>query len=204
MLTTRDLEVVRYLEDNLLLTADIASRLIYHTQNERSSLAIAQRRLATLYKEKQVKRIRNSITNSYVYYLGKTPTKVDHRLKISDFISRINTIGFGIDEIQLEYSELQDTYHIRPDIMMVVDYHKTKLCILVEVDLTKEFTNIEQYTRLAIDRKNAIPMNLPEAPLLLVAVTDKPIKRVKGQAKPITIKTDFSDIEKVKMPLIKL
>ena len=80
-LTSRDLELIRYCEKNFLINAEIASRLVYWTKNEKSSLNIAQRRLKEIVKQqKQVKRVREYIGQSYTYYIGKNPTKTKHRL----------------------------------------------------------------------------------------------------------------------------
>ena len=58
-LTSRDLEVVRLLEKNMVLTAEQLAVLVFSTGNERAALTIAQRRLRTLYTKKQIKRYRN-------------------------------------------------------------------------------------------------------------------------------------------------
>ena len=202
MLTTRDLEIIRYLEQNFLITSSIASRLVYWTGNEKSSLIIAQKRLKILFKEKEVKRLRDNITNEYVYYLHKTPTKINHRLKIADFISRLNRLGFELQNVELEYSELQESYNIRPDIMLEAKFNNVSFVALVEVDLTKSFSNITAYTEIVKDRKNKVKQPLPNKPLLLISVSDIPIKRTGEQVKPVKIKTDFSDIIKLTYPFI--
>lgn len=201
-ITTRDLEIIRHLENGLLINAEIASRLVYHTPNKISSLKIAQRRLTELYKSKQIKRIRNSVTQSYIYYIGKAPTKVNHRLMMASFISHLNTIGFEIEEYQIEYSDLQETYHFRPDIFLVLNYHGERICSLVEIDLTKGFTNMDKYNQLIQDRRNGVNMNLPLLPLIIVPVTNQKIDIEKCLVTPIQIYTDFSNIESIKNPFI--
>lgn len=203
LITTRDLEVIRHLENGMLLTADIASRLVYHTQNKTSSLKIAQRRLTELYKSKHIKRLRNSVTNSYIYYLNKTPTKVDHRLTIASFIAELNIIGFEIEEYQLEYTVLQENYHLRPDIFLILNNHGKRISALVEVDLTKGFTNIDKYNNVITDTKNGIKTGLPALSFMLVAVTDKQINKDECLIKPIQIHTDFSDINRIMYPFQK-
>lgn len=204
-ITTRDLEVVNYLDKGFLLTSTIASDLVYHTTNQQSSLRIAQRRMSILYKEKQIKRVRDSITNEYIYYSyhSKIPTKTTHRLKISEFVSKLNTIGFQILDVILEYSELQEEYHIRPDIYIVLEYFGKKISMLIEVDLTKPFSNIDAYNQLITDRRNGKSLPLEDLPLLICSVSDKPIDKTKCIFKPLLIKTDFSNIENTKIPFIK-
>ena len=67
-MTTRDLQIIRYLEKNFLINAEIASRLVYWTKNEAASLNIAQRRLREMFKLKQVKRVREFVGQSLNIY----------------------------------------------------------------------------------------------------------------------------------------
>ena len=203
MITERDMKLIKYLEDGMILTTSIASDLIYHTSNKKSSLNIAQRRLNNLYKSKQINRKRDSIRNNYVYYIGKAPTKLEHRLKIAEFISKLNTIGFEIVSVQLEFSELQKTYNFRPDIVIVVTYHKRIATFIVEIDLTKPFSNIDKYNKLMLDRKNKIKTPLPSYPLIVVSVCDKQIERSKCLFKPIQLSTNLENLEQLKYPFIQ-
>ena len=197
MLTTRDLEVVRYLEDGFILTADIAGRLVYSDGNKPGSyIQIAQRRLRALHQEKQVKRIRNSLTNSFIYYLDKTPTQVNHRLKIADFVSRLVERGATIEDVQLEFTDLQNEYHIKPDAFITATYNGIRFQAFIEVDLTKGFTNVDAYTRLVKNRNN-IPCIENGVALAVISVCDKPIKKENGKIHPLQIATDFSDIDKL-------
>lgn len=203
MITERDLKLIKYLEDGMILTTSIASDLIYHTSNKKSSLNIAQRRLNNLYKSKQINRKRDSIRNNYVYYIGKAPTKLEHRLKIAEFISKLNTIGFEIVSVQLEFSDLQKIYNFRPDIVIVVTYHKRIATFIVEIDLTKPFSNIDKYNKLMLDRKNNIKTPLPSHPLIVVSVCDKPFERAKCVFKPIQLSTNLENLEQLKYPFIQ-
>ena len=60
-LTTRDLQVIRYLEKNFLINAEIASRLVYWTKNETSPLNTSQKRLKQIFLHKQAKRVREFV-----------------------------------------------------------------------------------------------------------------------------------------------
>ena len=187
----------------MIVTTSIASDLIYHTQNKKSSLNIAQRRLNILYKSKQINRKRDSIRNSYIYYIGKSPTKIDHRLKIAEFISKLNVIGFEIKDVQLEFSELQKTYNFRPDVVITVVYGGRIANFVVEVDLTKSFSNIDKYNKLITDRKNGIKTPLNSYPLIIVSVCDKQIDRSRCVFRLIQVETNLESLEALKYPFIK-
>ncbi|MDB8545802.1 hypothetical protein PNV01_13415 [Turicibacter sanguinis] len=192
-ITTRDLQVIRYLEKGFLLNAEICSRLIYWTKNEAASLNVAQRRLRELYKLKQVKRVREYVGQSYTYYIDKAPTKTKHRLMMSDFLSRLEMNGFHVelDQTFVEWKGLESRFGIRPDLLVTFTYANKTYQLLVEIDLTKEYSNGEKYSRIyqaKIDRTidNILPYTLG-----FVSICDKK-PQVEG-VKPLWIKTDFSN-----------
>ena len=192
-ITTRDLQVVRYLEKRFLINAEIASRLIYWTKNEESSLNIAQRRLRELFKLKQVKRVREFVGQSYVYYLDKAPTKTKHRLMMTDFLSRCQMNGFHVDieETEVEFKGLERRFGVRPDMLVAFEYAGYKFYLLVEIDLTKEFTNADKYERIMKARRNRELPEIPPGTLGIVSVCDK---KLEGDGfKPIWVKADFSN-----------
>lgn len=197
-LTTRDLELIRYLEKNFILNAQIASRLIYWTRNEKSSLNVAHKRLKEIIKfQKQVYRVREFVGQSYTYYIGKAPTKTKHRLMMSDFLSRMVADGFEIilDETEVEYKGLEDKYHIRPDMLITFNYANSTYQAFVEVDLTKEFSNSKAYTRLYNDAE--AKRYIPNHPFTVISVCNK-----KPDIPCIWIKPDWSNFSNLKYAFI--
>lgn len=198
-LTSRDLELIRYCEKNFLINAEIASRLVYWTKNENSSLNIAQRRLKEIVKyQKQVKRVREYVGQSYTYYIGKNPTKTKHRLMITDFLSRMVADGFEVvlEETYVEYKGLEERYNIRPDLLVTFRYGREKYQAFVEVDLTKEFSNSKAYKKIYEDAWNEkIEMDYPFA---VISVCD-----TKPDGDFIWIKTDWSNFSNIKYAFIR-
>lgn len=192
-LTTRDLEVVRYCEKNFLINAEIASRLIYWTKNEASSLNIAQRRMRELYQLKQIKRVREFVGQSYTYFLGKTPTKTAHRLMMTDFLSRMAVNGFKIDldHTETEWKGLEQRFGVRPDMLVTFTYNDRIYQLLVEIDLTKEFSNAKKYERIINAKRNGELKGILDGAIGVVSVCDK--KPNAEEFKPIWIKTDWSN-----------
>jgi len=189
-ITQRDLQVIRYLEQGFLLNTEILSRLIYWTGNKKSSLSVTQRRLKELYNLKQVKRIRQFVGQPFIYYLGKTPTKAEHRLAMSDFLSQMTIHGFEIilDETQTEYKELEKKYSIRPDMLVTFKYKNDYYRALVEIDLTKKFTHADEYTRFLKDRREGKVPYLKDYKLALVSVCE-----VQPDMRCIWVKPDWSN-----------
>ena len=88
-LTSRDIKLIDFLEENnLIITAELAAQYFYRspTDNFKSALTVAQRRLALCCELGQLKRCRDHIDQCYIYYLGKRPSKVDHRLMVTEFL----------------------------------------------------------------------------------------------------------------------
>lgn len=199
-ITTRDLELIRYVEKGFLINAEIASRLIYWTKNESSSLNIAQRRLRELYKLKQIKRVREFVGQSYTYYIGKSPAKTKHRLMMTEFLARMVADGFtiDIDHTEFEFKGLEERYGIRPDLLVTFYYGQKKYQILVEVDLTKEFTNTPAYKRVLSAKAKGQLDGMLEYPLAIVSVSGK-----KPDMPCIHINTDWSNFSNLKYAFIQ-
>ena len=74
-ITTRDAEVVNFIEDTkLLMTANQIGRYFYKTSKSKtieSVMVIARRRLATLVKGHYIKRMRDFSGQEYIYYQAK-------------------------------------------------------------------------------------------------------------------------------------
>lgn len=202
-LTTRDLQVIRYLEKNFLINAEIASRLVYWTRNEESSLNISQRRLREIFKLKQAKRVREFVGQSYTYYLGKAPSKTKHRLMMTDFLSRCEMNGFHVDieRTEVEWKGLEEKFGVRPDMIATITYNDKVYQLLVEVDITKEFSNAKKYERIMKAKRNGELKGTLDEALAVVSVCDK--KPEVDGFKPIWIKTDFSNFSNFTYSFIK-
>ena len=189
-ITTRDLQVVRYLEKGFLLNAEICSRLIYWTKNESASLNVAQRRLRELFRLKQVKRVREFVGQSYTYYLDKAPTKTKHRLMMADFLSRLQVNGFEVDLEQtfVEWKGLEKNYGVRPDMLVTFKYAGEFYQLLVEIDLTKNFTNADKYSRVMLDKREGRLRELLPYHLAVTSICD-----TRPDFSAIWMKTDFSN-----------
>ena len=201
-LTSRDIKLINFLEDtSLLITAKQAATLFYKspTNNIKSSITVAQNRLKVAHELKQIKRYRDHIDQSFVYYAGKKPTKIEHKLLITDFLMRFCN-EFEVISIETEFKKLEKAYSIRPDIYIVFRFGTNIVSALVECDNTKGFTNGESYSRIMNDKRNKVINSLLPYPLLIISCTDK---KNDHEFKPITIKTDFSDFSKIKFALIR-
>ena len=200
-LTSRDIKMINFLEDtSLLITAKQAAMLFYKspTNNTKSSITVAQNRLKVAHELKQIKRYRDHIDQSFVYYTGKKPTKLEHKLLITDFLVKFYN-EFEVVSVETEFKGLEKTYGIRPDIYIVFRFGTHTVSTLVECDNTKGFTNGDVYSKIMKDKRAKKISYILPYPLLIISCTDK---KNEHEFQPTTVKTDFTDFSKIKFELI--
>ena len=191
-LTSRDIKMINFLEDtSLLITAKQAAMLFYKspTNNTKSSITVAQNRLKVAHELKQIKRYRDHIDQSFVYYTGKKPTKLEHKLLITDFLVKFYN-EFEVVSVETEFKGLEKTYGIRPDIYIVFRFGTHTVSTLVECDNTKGFTNGDVYSKIMKDKRAKKISYILPYPLLIISCTDK---KNEHEFQPTTVKTDFTD-----------
>lgn len=205
-ITTRDAQVVNFIEDTqLLMTATQIARYFYKTSNSKSMesvMVIARRRLSILAKGHYLKRMRDFVGQEYIYYQAKRPPKkVDHKLLMAEFLTTMKENHIVVKEIKLEFKDLQEKYKLRPDLRIVMDFNGLEVVAFVEVDRTKTFSNSDKYIHLIKSHKTdenvrkALTSNF-----ILISVCDK---------KPTMdnvfwIKTDMSNFSKFKFELMEI
>lgn len=201
-LTSRDIKMINFLEDtSLLITAKQAAMLFYKspTNNTKSSITVAQNRLKVAHELKRIKRYRDHIDQSFVYYTGKKPTKLEHKLLITDFLVKFYN-EFEVVSVETEFKGLEKTYGIRPDIYIVFRFGTHTVSTLVECDNTKGFTNGDVYSKIMKDKRAKKISYILPYPLLIISCTDK---KNEHEFQPTTVKTDFTDFSKIKFALIR-
>lgn len=206
ILTSRDVRVINFLEEsNCVLTASQIGKIFYSekAKDDKSSLKIAQKRLKKMIDIKEIKRFRSYSNQQFYYYLGsKIPKLTDHKLLISEFITRMAQDHFEVDRVKLEWTHFQKDYHLRPDAFIKFRYADDDFYILLEVDSSKKFTNEDKYYELFKARKNSegIQQILPLYHVLIVSLCAT--KPETSKVDPIWIKNDFSNFSNLKYQFI--
>lgn len=206
-LTSRDVRVINFLdESNCVLTADQIGKIFYaeNARDDKSSLKIAQKRLKKMIDIKEVKRFRSYSNQQFYYYLGsKVPKLTDHKLLISEFITRMAQDQFEVEWVKLEWTHFQKDYHLRPDAFIKFRYGNDDFYILLEVDSSKKFTNDDKYIKLFTDRKHSeeIQEILPLYHVLIVSLCKT--KPEDSKINTCWINTDFSNFSNLKYQFIK-
>lgn len=207
ILTSRDIKVINFLEDsNIVLNAAQIGKIFYSEQarDDKSSLKIAQKRLKKMIDLKYVKRFRSYSNQQYYYFIGsKIPKLTEHKLLISEFITRMAEDNFELESVKLEWTHFQKDYHLRPDAFISFKYLSHNFYILLECDSSKKFTNEDKYYKLFTDRKNSLEIQevLPLKRVLIVSLCD--VKTETSKITPVWIKTDFSNFSQLKYQFVK-
>ena len=208
MLTTRDFEIIRFMEQTRLpLTASQVSRLWFWSGNEKSSLICAQRRLLALYKMKKVQRMREYVGQEYIYYLSKVPHQLKHKQLMVDFLCQLNMNKFKILDIQVEWKAIEQSYRVRPDLFLTVEYMDKKYNLICEVDHTKEF-DAKKYEKFTsnMNTDKSLHEVIPHQVLIIAICNSKPnpIKRSDGLYTPVWVKAnDFNNFSNLIYRLVK-
>lgn len=210
-LTTRDVKCANFINrTNLHMTSSQIAKLFYQTGNEKSSKTIANRRLAVLVEKHQLKRVRQYVSQEFVYYSKSLPTRLEHKQMMVDFLCQLKVSGvsFDLDSIETEVKTWQKDYQIRPDMLMIItDLKGEKYHLIVECDFSKKFTN-EKYSKF-IDRRLTDPniTNVITNRLIIVSVCKtkpEPIPLQDGRKyKPVWVSSDFSNISNIAYLFIK-
>lgn len=206
VITTRDADVINFITDhNLLMTSNQIARYFYKNSNSKSIdsvMVVARRRLAALAKGRYIKRIRDYCGQEYIYYQSKNPPKkVEHKLLISEFLTTLKENNIDVISIKLEYKNLQDKYHLRPDLRIVMSFSGLEVVAFVEVDRTKTFSNEDKYMQLIKNYRTdeAVRAALTNKFIFISVCDKKPV-----MSKVLWIKTDMSNFCKFKFELMEI
>ena len=201
-LTERDKKFYDFLVSTRLpMTITDVAKMFYPSvsNNERSSIVVAQRRCRALVKMDYIECSKRNFGESNYYYVGVAPAQrtVRHKLTMSSVIAKIATSGFEILEIEPEYSF--SDYGIVSDLYMTCKYANKPFIAIVEVDLTKDL-NPNYKALIEAIRSGKLKFKYP---VYFLSVSDFKIKDDFLKKYFINVKTDLSDFEKFKYAFIK-
>lgn len=137
MITDRDKEILRWIEDYKAITLRQATELFF-----KGNYKGASRRMAQLEDMDILKSYTSKIKKEKVYYQEKKVN--DHRLYIYDYLKELKRLGCELLDIKIEPSFLNG--NIRPDAYVIFKYDRYKYLTLLEVDYTHYTDNIKLNT----------------------------------------------------------
>lgn len=216
-LQSRDLELINLLDSTRLhFTIRQASRWFYVTKsgNKESSYVTAKRRMGKLLKNKYISLFKHSGSQTSIYHSTdlKRPRYSEHKMLMSEFLVSLYECGAEILDVKTEYKELEKSYKVRPDIYVHMRYKGRDYILLVECDISKQFTNgfeyasiLEDYDRKPEpkDSKEKLSYDIFDIKPIVVSVCTFQPKiqeyRIGGEEKtfkPYWIRPDMSNLNK--------
>ena len=201
-LTSRDIKLINFLEENnLIITSELAAKYFYRspTDNHKSALTVAQRRLNICCELGQLKRYRDHIDQCYVYYVGRRPSKIEHRLMITEFLINMHR-KYEIVKFKVEFKDLESQYSIRPDVFVVFRFGTKLVSALVECENTKTYSNEDKYKTICTDYARKKLLHILPYPLWLICVSKQ---EPETTLKPLWIKSDYSNFSVLEQQLVR-
>lgn len=129
MLTKRDKQIIRFIEDFGAITRKQVERLFF--SDVKYSTSLANKRLLEIIKEPHIVRSREPHTNQYIYHL-KGVKQLEHRILRSEFYLRLITFGGQIKTFISEYR----ASNLRADAFCIYekDGYRYYFCLEVQTD----------------------------------------------------------------------
>ena len=163
LLTSRDFEVVDFLNYYKVATASTIETMIYKSKR------VCQRRLKALYDAKKVNRMRSDLNSEYIYYL-KLPKQWKHCLCVTEFMKDFSN-KYKIEKFILT----PDFKTIIPDAMISYYNEKNQLCIaLLELERANKGFDYNKYERFSMSQSYK-SVGLPFMPPVFVVTKAKTI-----------------------------
>ena len=192
-LTERDKKCYEFLiKTRLPFTISSLAEIFYNPNgNSRSAYTISSRRVSTMCKLGYLSKENATFGGETIVYAVKpNKTQLRHKLTQSKFMEQLSKNGFEIINAEPEYSF--KNYGIRSDMLITIRYNKKDYLLIVECNLNTPFN--EKYDELVKDVVNQkLKLNLP---IILINISDHKLEGSFEYAKPLTLKTDFSNFNK--------
>ena len=190
MLTSRDISILRHVNEHGLITIQQAYKLFFN--NAKYGQDLSWKRLKYLAEAGQLKyaSLKNSVTREYVYYTGKIPST--HKLYLMNFYANLKFSGADIKMFGRE-SVFGD---IRSDGACIFNYKDNTVFCLVEIAITNQ-PDYSKYESLKADgwlqkEYGAFPF--------IVVISDFP-QRYKGNKLSVKyLNFDMADFSRVILP----
>ena len=162
MITYRDNDVIKFIQDFKAATTDTIAELFY------PSLRVAQRRLRTLAEHGELKREREHFTMQYYYYTKK-PKQLRHRLIITNFYRELSKIAEIVRfDTEVHFGD------IRADGMIAYKYKNKAYIALLEAEISNKGVDMGKYENFQNTGKyKAFFPVFPQ----LIFITDRKIKK---------------------------
>lgn len=186
----RVMKILEFIDKFKVCDVTHIARLYY--RNNKYSVQDAQLKLTKLVKEKTLKRIRSDINSRYIYYCGKEPAQIQHKLLITElYVRLVQEWGENNIEIITEYTQIKG---MRPDAFIKAIYNRRMYYYFVEVHISNNHFNFEKYENLYISGMYTTIFPVGVFPNIII-ISDRKIEPpIKSSLNYIIINKDFSNL----------
>lgn len=190
MLTSRDISILRHVEQYGLITIQQAYKLYFN--NAKYGLDLARKRLKYLAEAGELKytSLKNSITREYVFYTGRAPSI--HKLYLMNFYANLKFHGADIELFERE-AAFGDT---RADGSCIFKYKGNIMFYLIEVAITNQ-PDYSKYEILKASEK--LQREFGAFPFVLL-ISDHPLKYRGSKLSVKYLSFDMLDFCQVVLP----
>ncbi|MDU3548974.1 MAG: hypothetical protein E7F83_16330 [Clostridium sp.] len=188
MITDRDKEVIKCIEEYKAITLRQATELFF-----KGNYKGASRRMAQLEEMGVLKSYISKAKKEKVYYQERKVN--DHRLYIYDYLKELKRLRCDLIDIKIEPEYLKGL--IRPDAYVLFRYEDYKYITLLEVDYTHYTSNIKMntlYEKLYSERENYKDF-FGTFPIVVIARSTKGIRYNSGNFEVIYTDLSYSNLE---------
>ncbi len=190
MITDRDKEVLKWIEQYKAVTLKQATELFF-----KGNYKGASRRMAQLEEMELLKSYMSKAKSEKVYYQEKKVN--DHRLYIYDYFKELKRLDCELLDIRVEPSYLNG--NIRPDGYILFKYDRYKYLTLLEVDYTHYTDNVKMntlYEKLYQERGNYNEF-LGTFPIIVIARPTKGIRYNSSNFEVVYTDLSYSNLNNI-------
>lgn len=143
ILTSRDKEILKFIECHHSVTIDQTAKIFYKDKKE--AYQMARKRLKDLQNNNYIKRYRENQRCECIYYINKKLSP--HNLKLMDVYAELVNAGAKIELFKKEFNISTDKNNYRIDALLEFEYDDYFYTFFVEVDYT-HFSSIKRFEEI--------------------------------------------------------
>lgn len=178
MLTSRDFEIISFVQELKLASTDTIAQSFFPTLNS------CRKRLKIIIEQGYLRRSRDIVSAQYVYYKSK-PKQFRHSLLVSDFYRELSKAA------KIRRFKTEPTYDdIRPDAIIGYEINDVKYLGLLEVEISNKGLDLYKYNRLYANER--YKKFFPTMPIIFVVSDIKSLPPT--PYKTVLIDTGFKNL----------
>lgn len=194
MLTDRDKQVLRHIDEYGFITLQQIADLVYNNIN--TAYDYARRRMKKLMEYNIVKMKKSKMLNINVYYTDNSKSNPSpHRMFLMDYYCKLIKSGANIEEFDIEKEWIKGKY--RSDAICVFTLGNTRFYNMIEVNISHNKLKLERFEEPEVLEEFIKEYNAPCLPrLILIDDTEHPSLKL-NNLELIRVNYDMSNMSNI-------